>query len=60
MIEDQIKIIVKNLIEDQIKINLLKKMIEDQDQDQIIYHFLPPIAKSPVEGHFLNFLIRHF
>jgi hypothetical protein len=47
MIEDQIKIIVKNLIEDQIKINLLKKMIEDQDQDQIIYHFLPPIAKSP-------------
>jgi hypothetical protein len=31
------------LIEDQIKITLFKKMIEDQDQ--IIYHFLPP--KSP-------------
>jgi hypothetical protein len=30
-----------------------KKMI--LDQDQIIYHFLPLF-----EGHFLNFLIKHF
>jgi hypothetical protein len=39
------------MIEDQIKITLLKKMI--LDQDQIIYFAL-------FEGHFLNFLIKHF